>query len=333
MPLPTDISLRRVAFAAAPLLALAVVLSTPGLLGGRVASTWTELAAASPPWLWLALAGFLASVLGTALSWRTVLNASGASIGRIDAVTRYGVGCLVNSFAPASAGEAVRIALISRRLDGPQRLWTTGGAVASVAAVRGLVFAGLVVTASLIGALPLWPVAALCGAAALAAAAALVVRRRRPGGRIGEFVESFTLLLREPLVAARVAAWSVASQAAKLGAAAAVAAALAVPHPLLAALVIVPALQLTTAFPITPGSIGIASGAVTLALTSRGVGLAQALATGIAFHAAETLVGVSFGLAGTLAVVPVPTLVRRVAIAGGCAAFAVGLGMTVIELV
>ena len=127
--------------------------------------------------------------------------------------------------------------------------------------------------------------------------------------------------------------WSVVSQGARLLAAAAVAAALGVPQPLLAALVIMPTLQLATTFPITPGNIGVASGAVALALQSRGVELSQALAAGLAFHAAETLVGVSVGVAGTLAVVELPPLARRLAAAGACVAIAAGLGATVLSLV
>jgi uncharacterized membrane protein YbhN (UPF0104 family) len=94
-----------------------------------------------------------------------------------------------------------------------------------------------------------------------------------------------------------------------------------------------PTLQLATMFPITPGNVGVASGAVALALQARGVELSQALAAGMAFHAAETLVGIAVGVAGTVAVVELPTVVRRVAAAGACAAVAGCLGMTVLSLV
>ena len=52
--------------------------------------------------------------------------------------------------------------------------------------------------------------------------------------------------------------------------------------------------------PLTPGNVGIASGAVTLALQARGIGLTEALTAGIALHAVETLVGLSLGAAGSL---------------------------------
>jgi uncharacterized membrane protein YbhN (UPF0104 family) len=139
--------------------------------------------------------------------------------------------------------------------------------------------------------------------------------------------------VRSPRALGAVLGWSLLAQAARFFAAAAVAAALSVPHPLLAAVVIVPTLQLATILPLTPGSLGIATGAVALALETRGVGIAQALATGLAYHAAETIVGVSVGLAGTLAVVEVPPLVRRVVVAGACVTFAGFVGATFYTLV
>lgn len=327
------LSPRRLALAALPLLALVVVAATPQLLGRQLAHAWAGLASASPLWLWVALGCFLASLLGTVMSWRAALVAAGASIGRVDAAARYGVGCLVNTFAPASLGDAVRVGLLAQRIDAPNRLWTAGGAAASVAALRGVTLAGLVVAASLTGALPLWPVALLCGTSVVGGAVALVVWRRHPGGRLGHFLGAFTALLRSPRAAGAVLGWSIGSQLSRLLAAAAVAAALGVSHPLLAALVIMPTLQLATIFPITPGNVGVATGAVALALQTRGVELSQAIATGLAYHAAETIVGVAFGAAGTLAVVELPPFVRRLAVAGACVALAAGLGATVLSLV
>jgi uncharacterized membrane protein YbhN (UPF0104 family) len=333
MRLSNQISLRRVAVAALPLVVLLAIAATPQLLGRELGDAWSGLASASPLWLWVSVAAFLASLLATVLSWRAALTAAGARLGRVDAAARYGVGCLVNTFAPASLGEVVRIGLLAKRVGGPERVWTTTGAAAAVTAVRGVTLAGLIVAASLTGALPLWPVAVLLGASTLGAAGAWLLWRRHPHGRAGHFLAASTALLRCPRAAAAVLGWSVVSQVARLLAAAAVATALGVPHPLLSALVIMPTLQLATIFPLTPGNVGVASGAVALALQTRGVELPQAIAAGIAYHAAETLVGVAFGVAGTLAVVELPPYVRRLAAAGACAALAAGLGATVLSLV
>ncbi len=333
MQLPPSISNRRLVAAVTPLAVLAVVAATPQLAGRHLASAWDGLADASPSWLWLALACFLGAVLSTALSWRAALAAAGARIGRLDTATGYGVGCLVNSFVPGGVGDAVRVAVLSQRLREPHRLWLTGGAAAAGALLRGVTFALLVLVASLVGALPLWPAFLIWGGSAATLAVASAIARRHPDGRAGRFLSAFTALLRSPRAAAAVVGWSLAAQAFRLGAATAAAAALAVPHPLLAALVIVPALQLATVLPLTPGNVGVASGAVALALQTRGVGVGQALAAGIAFHAAETVVGVAFGAACTLALVEVPSLVRRFAAATAAVALAVGLGVTVLDLV
>jgi uncharacterized membrane protein YbhN (UPF0104 family) len=273
-------------------------------------------------------------VLCTAGSWRAAICATGTRIGRYDAATRYGVGCLVNSFAPSSLGDAVRVTLLAQKVESPNGFWSVGGSAAAVSALRGVTLCALIVTAALLThALPLWPVAVICSGAALAGVVAYALWRRHPQGRLGNFVGGFVATLRSPRATAAVLGWSIASQVARLGAGAAVAAALAVPHPLLAALVIMPTIQLATMFPLTPGNIGVATGAVALALQTRGVGLSQALATGLAYHAAETLVGVAFGLAGTLAVVELPPIVRRLAVAGACVALAAGVGATFYSLV
>src|SRR5262249_17095735 len=68
---------------------------------------------------------------------------------------------------------------------------------------------------------------------------------------------------------------------------------------LLAALIILPTLDLAGLIPLS-GNVGITSGAVTMALRSHGVGLEHALATGLAFHAVETVAGVACGIGGVL---------------------------------
>src|SRR6185437_3220183 len=80
----------------------------------------------------------------------------------------------------------------------------------------------------------------------------------------------------------------------------AIAAALGLPQPVLAALVIMPALDVAAAFPITPGAVGIGSGAVAVALSSRGIGMADALGTGIAIQALESAVSIGAGTLGIL---------------------------------
>jgi hypothetical protein len=104
---------------------------------------------------------------------------------------------------------------------------------------------------------------------------------------------------------------------------------------MLAALLILPALDVASAFPITPGGIGIGSGAVAVALSGRGIAMPQALGTGFAMQALETLVGISAGSMGALYLAHEHAGVRRwtirVVAVGGSAAIAL-LGLFLLDL-
>ena len=199
---------------------------------------------------------------------------------------------------PARIGDVVKLALFSRTLDGPDRVWTAGGVFAAVSAAHCLAVAVCVVAASLTGALPLWPVLLLIGAVVALGAVALSSPRWRRFHRLAHLLEGFAALERSPRLAAQVLGWSLGIQLSRLGAVAALAAAFGLPHALLAALVICPALDLAAAIPLTPGNIGVASGAVAVALQSRGIGMTQSLGVGIGIQALEMLVSLSAGTVG-----------------------------------
>ena len=124
-------------------------------------------------------------------------------------------------------------------------------------------------------------------------------------------LDAFRALGREPKRGARVALWIGVATLARVGAATAVAAALGVPSPFVAAVLVVPALDLSGTMPLTPGNVGLTSGAVAMALRAQGVDMTTALTTGIAFHAVETCAGVVFGLASALFLAPFPSAVAR----------------------
>ena len=207
---------------------------------------------------------------------------------RVDACARYGVGSLVNSLTPAHAGDAVRLALFAKASP-DSRLLTAGKALAGVGIGR-LLCTGVLLLATL------KPYALL-------------------------------LLLVVPALG-RVPAWVTAATVARLGAAAAVAAAVGIPSPFLTALLVVPAIDLAGLIPITPGNIGLKSGAIALALQAQGVDVTTALSTGIAFHAVETLVGLSFGSASALYLSRVP--VPRWAVGGATAMVAAAFVGTIV---
>src|SRR4051794_9615808 len=317
---------RGLAATAALLVALVVAVATPEILGTRVAAAFGALDNADPKWLWLAGIGFSLAVISAAGSWCSAIRTCGGTITLADACARYGAGSLVNTFIPARAGDAVRIGLFSRTLPNRERLWTTGSAFAALGAARAVVLAALVVAGSASGTLPLWPLFAALGLVTAATAVSIRARNRDPHGRAGHLLDSFRALGRNPAAALRLVAWVAVSTAGRLAAATAVAAALGLNHPLAAAIVIIPALEVAGMIPLTPGNIGITSGAIALAFQSQGVSFTNGLAAGIAFHAVETAVGLMFGIASVAWLAPYRTpAIRKVVLLTTAASWTLGI--------
>jgi uncharacterized membrane protein YbhN (UPF0104 family) len=269
---------------------------------------------------------FVVATVASGLAWHAVLRGCGVSCRRRDVVARYAVGSLANSLAPPPAGEAARITLVGRLINQPGAALTAGGVFTTVAIVRMAVVAALFSAVTFAS-----PAGRLTGVMTLACAALIVsgvvvVGRRRLAGRLQQFAKAGRGLRESPSVALRLLTWVVASTAARVVAAACCCAALGVAHPIAAGTVIVPALELATLVPLVPANLGVTSAAVTLALQRHHVGLTDALSSGIALHAVETLAGISFGMAGTLAVArPGPGLRIALATAFALAGAAVGI--------
>jgi uncharacterized membrane protein YbhN (UPF0104 family) len=317
---------------------LAVLVARPELLGERVGEAIAGLAAASPGWLWLAGASFLALIVCTASAWRAGLEACDACVDIVDASARYGVGSLVNSLAPAGTGGAVRIALFSRRLEHGERLLTADrvltatGIATAIGIARAPALALLVLGAWLAAGFPLWPILLLAVITAAAVFCAVLMRRRVPRAHIAHLFDVFRALGRSPRLAASLVGWVSLATAAKLAAAGAVAAALGVESPLRAALIIVPALALANTLPLTPGNLGVGSGAIAVGLHFMGVDGPTAIATGLAFQAVESGVSLLVGSAGLvyLARLSLPAWSLRIVGAATCLALAGGFSATML---
>lgn len=316
------------------LAALAALVAVP-LRGGHLTPAFGALGDASRPWLVVAAVAFFAAFACTVAAWHAALTSAGARICPRQAAARLGVGAAVNSFAPAKLGDAVKVALCSRAISAPGRLWTAGGTYAALAAMRSLTLAALVVSASLVGAMPVWPVFVLVGGAAAVACAAALSARLRSHERVALLLEGVAALVASPRALVAVCASTVGMQLARLGGTMAVALALGVPHPVVAALVILPALDVAGAIPVTPGSIGVGSGAVAVVLAGRGIGMAQALAVGLAIQAVETIVSLTCGSAGLAYLLrPNPRARRiaaRLAVVGASAVLAAALGLAMLN--
>ncbi|HEX6701518.1 MAG TPA: lysylphosphatidylglycerol synthase transmembrane domain-containing protein [Gaiellaceae bacterium] len=319
---------RGIALAGALCAVLLGVAALPQLLGPEVRRAFAGLEQAQPVWLWFAAACFVAALAFNACAWRATVLLCGGRIGRLAALACYGIGSLVNAAVPARVGDAVRIALFSRAFDADERgerLWISGGVFSAIGAARALCLGSLVLVAAAAGALPLWPVLVL-GGLVLAAAAAIFVARRRTAERAAAHVlDAFRALGREPGRGAWTVFWIALATTARLVGVAAIVSALGVHSPLMAAVIIVPALDVAGIVPLTPGNVGIASGTVAMALQARGIGLTEALTAAIALHAVETAASIGIGGAGILFLTRFRSPAARfrvVAVAGAAASIA-----------
>jgi uncharacterized membrane protein YbhN (UPF0104 family) len=268
-----------------------------------VAGALHDLEGASPAWLLAAGVAFLAASLASAAAWHRGLIACGATLGRWQVTRRYAAGSLANTLAPANAGEVVRVALLSRAMGSEGAVFTVIGVSAAVAVIRISVIAGLFfVTAA--SSVPLvWLALGGLGALCLGCGVFLLARARI-SGKARHMLDVVRGLAARPAAAIELIAWVGACTAATILASACVGAALGVPHPVAAALVIVPAMELAKMLPITPGNVGLTSAAVAVALHAHGVPGEAAVAAGITLHAVETVVGLGFGAAGALSLAP-----------------------------
>jgi uncharacterized membrane protein YbhN (UPF0104 family) len=313
---------------------LAVLAATPQLLGDRLEAGIDGLGDASPSWLWLAAAAFGGSLFASACGWGSALRRCGGTTTGSDATARYCTGSLVNALAPARIGSAVRFALFARTLPNEGRLWTVGGIATSIGAVRALWLAVVLALGSASGALPRWPIAALLSVVLAAATVAWFVRDTQPGSKFAHTLDVFRVLGRCPKAAARIVGWVGLAMALRISAAAGIAAAFGIEHPVTAALLVVPALDLAGLLPLTPGNVGLSSAAVAFALKASGAASDVAVSAGIAFGAVETLTTLALGCGSLLYFAGGRTDAQRwrtalVSVAG-CLALGVAFGATVI---
>jgi uncharacterized membrane protein YbhN (UPF0104 family) len=266
------------------------------MVNGRFGAIVPLLQRADPTKAVVAAACFTISLAATAAAWRAAFGTAGARLGRVDAFSRYGAGSLVNTFMPARLGDGVRLALFTRTL--PRAKWRVLAAGSSVAAVSAAALPGrLILLGALVGLgfISLWPLIALGALLAGVLVVVIVLQRRVPMILPAALRDSIASLTHSPALALRLVGWMTIEAAARVCAAGAVAVALGVGHPLTTALLITAAVDLASVVPVTPGNVGITSGAIALALDSRGTSLSMAIATGVAYHAVQTVVGISVG--------------------------------------
>lgn len=265
-------------------------------------------------WKWVA-ASFLANIASTwlrALSWQVTLQQAlpPPHPSHRNIASAFSVGLLGNAVLPGRVGEFTRVAVLSRRLPHGSTTWP---------AVAGSIFAHRVLDVIPIGALAIFILVAarlpsfaapglglvLGIGGALLVAAVLLARRGSHGtaseqaGRIRNLlvmVRRGLGVFRAPAPAALASFLQVAAWALQLLAVWLALLAFGINEPIAAAALVLLVVNVTLAFPLWPGAVGLFQAAVALALLPYGVSYQHGFAAGIGIQAIEASVGIGLGL-------------------------------------
>ena len=242
----------------------------PQLLGDQVRDGIEGVGEANRAWLWIAGLGFVGRSWPRRAPGALRSAAAAATTSRLDAAARYGTGSLANALAPAKLGTALRIALFSRVLHGEGRIWTAGGIGTSMGVAHWVWLAAMLTFGAATGALPAYPIGIVALVAVVAIATAYLARNWLPTRRIAHLFDAFRVFGRCPRAAGQMLGWIGLATLGRIAAATAIASAFGIEKPLLAAMLVVPALELAGTLPLTPGNIGVASAAAAFALKAHG---------------------------------------------------------------
>jgi uncharacterized membrane protein YbhN (UPF0104 family) len=245
----------------------------------RLVDAAQELHEAAQPLLAVSAVCFAAAVCCAGLAWRAGLAGCHACVTSADAIGRYAVGSLVNAAAPLRLGGALRLALFAR-VGGVR---ATAATAAAVGAARSACLCALAIAAASNGVLPWWA-AFVPLAAGLAATGISVAVCRRHGGAI---------MVAFP--------WIAAATAARLAGIATAVTAVGAENPVLAAFIVLPAMELAATVPLTPGNLGVGTVAAATAVAACGAPAETALAGALAIGLCETAASLVLGALGACA--------------------------------
>jgi uncharacterized membrane protein YbhN (UPF0104 family) len=306
---------------------LLAAVAVPAVLGShRVAAqlrlALEQLGGADRRWIAVALVGFAGSLASAVAAWWIVTRSCGARGGKLDAVFRFGVGAVVQILTPARLGDAVRVALFARTVDAEGPVLRVGGAYAMLEGARAVALGLLLAVAWLVGGMSFWPVTIVATVAVLVVVGVNVMARRTTRGPFARILATARALRSDPRAAAALLATCVGSAVLRVLACSALAAGLGIRSALVVGLVACCAVDLAGLLPLTPGNMGLAGGAIAVALAARGVGLPQSLGLGILFQGCESSISLAVGLVSLVGLGGVPSGKRRVILVGAAAAAA-----------
>ena len=263
------------------------------------------------PWIVVAVALNLVSVVVRSLSWNTVIRQAipAPRPGFRLVFSAFCVGLFANAVLPGRVGELARVAVLARRMPGRKGIFAT---------LVGTVFAHrmfdlfptvlLVVWVLSFAALPHWAVMTiviLLGIGIALFVAAVLGARGMTGSVLEDGLGRVRLLLararvglavmRKPLPAAAAASFQFLGWFCQLLAVYAAMRGFGIYEPLVAAGLVLLMMNVVTVIPFWPGNVGLVQAAVAVSLAQYGVPYAKGFAFGIGLQLIEASVGIGVG--------------------------------------
>jgi glycosyltransferase 2 family protein len=263
------------------------------------------------PWIVVAVALNLLSVVVRSLSWNTVIRQAvpAPRPGFRLVFSAFCVGLFANAVLPGRVGELARVAVLARRMPGRKGIFAT---------LVGTVFAHrmfdlfptvlLVVWVLSFAALPHWAVMTiviLLGIGIALFISAVLGARGMTGSALEDGLGRVRLLvarariglavMRKPLPAATAASFQFLGWFCQLLAVYAAMRGFGIFEPLVAAGLVLLMMNVVTVIPFWPGNIGLVQAAVAVSLAQYGVPYAKGFAFGIGLQLIEASVGIGVG--------------------------------------
>jgi uncharacterized protein (TIRG00374 family) len=266
------------------------------------------------PWVAVAVALNLASVVVRSLSWNTVIRQAipAPRPGFRLVFSAFCVGLFANAVLPGRVGELARVAVLARRMPGRKGVWAT---------LIGTVFAHrmfdlfptfvLVVWVVAFAQLPHWAVMTLIVVLGIGMAlfAVAVIGARGVGhhtprafeeglGRVRVLIVRARIglaVMRNPVAAGAATAFQFMGWFFQLLAVYSAMYAFRIHEPLVAAGLVLLMMNVVTVVPFWPGNIGLVQAAVAVSLAQYGVRYAKGFAFGIGLQLIEASVGIGIG--------------------------------------
>jgi uncharacterized membrane protein YbhN (UPF0104 family) len=262
------------------------------------------------PWIVLAVALNLLSIVARAVAWNIVIReAVEAPRPQFRTVfAAFSVGLFANAVLPGRVGEVGRVAVLARRMPGRKGIWATLLGTVFAHRMFDLIPAALLVVWVLSFAdIPRWAVwtvvVVLGGGAALFVAAIFGARVRSQAlddgiGRVRLLLvrgRTGLAVMRSPVAAAGATFFQLLGWVCQLLAVYTAMRGFRIYEPLVAAGLVLLMMNVVTILPFWPGNVGLVQAAVAVSLAQYGIPYAKGFAFGIGLQLIEASVGIGIG--------------------------------------